>query len=91
VRLLDELRVRGFTPDEDGGRFDFTIRDGVLSVPRGAVRVALDDGVVVVYVMSGNGVLLWDARLSDGVPLGVVAAASDLAIAHVVTVQAVMS
>ena len=91
MRLLDELRVRGFTPDEDGVRFDFTLRDSVLSVPRGAVRVALDDDVVVVYVMTGNGVLLWDARLSDGVPLTVITGVVDQAIAHVVTVQAVTS
>lgn len=86
--LLGELQVRGFMPVECGERFDLTIRDGVLCVPRGLVRVALDDNVVVVYAMTGNGVLLWDARLSDGVPLGVVTAVIDQAIAHVVTAGA---
>jgi hypothetical protein len=86
--LLGVLQVRGFMPDDGGERFDLLVRDGVLSVPRGLVRVALDDNVVVVYVMTGNGVLLWDARLSDRVPLGVVTGVIDGAIAHVVTVGA---
>jgi hypothetical protein len=89
--LLEELRVRGFTPDDGGGWFDFTVRDGVLSVPDGRVRVALDDNVVVVYVMTGNGVLLWDARLSDGTPLNVVTSVIGQAIAHVVIARAVTS
>jgi hypothetical protein len=86
--LLGELRRRGFMPADSGDRFDFPVRDGVVCVPRGLVRVALDDNVTVVYAMTGGGVLLWDARLSDGVPMGVVASVIDQAIAHVVTVGA---
>jgi hypothetical protein len=91
VRLLDELRKPGFIPDGGGGWVDFTVRDGVLSVPYGTVRVVTDDNVVVVCVMTGNGVVLCDVRLSDGTPLSVVMSAIDQAIAHVVIVRAVTS
>jgi hypothetical protein len=86
--LLCELQVRGFIPVEGGERFDLMIRDGVLCVPQGLVRVALDDNVVAIYVMTASGVLLWDARLSDRVPVGVVTGVVDGAIAHVVTAAA---
>jgi hypothetical protein len=84
--LLEALRVRGFEPDSNGW-LDFTVRDGVLSVPHGRVRVVLDDTDVVVYVLTGNGVLLWDVRLR-GAPLSVVASVVDQAIAHIVIVRA---
>jgi hypothetical protein len=86
--LLCELQGRGFMPVDCGDRFDLAVRDGVLCVPRGLVRVALDDNVVAIYVMTGNGVLLWDARLSDRAPLNVITVVIDQAIAHIVTVQA---
>jgi hypothetical protein len=90
IRLLDELQERGFVPRDGEDWFDFTVRDGVLSVPYGRVRVVLDDGDVVVYVLTGNGAPLWDARLR-GAPLSVVASVIDQAIAHVVIARAVTS
>jgi hypothetical protein len=86
--LLEALRVCGFEPD-DSGWFGFTVRDGVLSVPHGMVRVVLDDNVTLVYVLTGNGVPLWDVRLSDGTPLSVVTGVVDQAIAYVVIARAV--
>ena len=84
--LLDELQARGFTPAEDGLRFNLHIgKPDVLSVPRASVRVTLDDNVTYVYVMTGNTVMLWDVRLSHTTPLNVVTAVIDLAIARAFT------
>lgn len=86
--LLDELRERGFIPNEgDADWFDFNFRDSTLAVPRAKVRVALDDNTVIVYVMTGNGVLLWVVRLSDGTPLSIIASVIDQAIGRAVAAE----
>jgi len=87
LQLLEELRERGFIPDEDGGDWaDLPIGGtGPLSVPRAKVRVAADDTVTAVYVMTGNGVTLWDVKLSDATPLDVITTVTDLAIARAYT------
>ena len=79
--LLEELRVRDFTPGDSGEWFDLAA--GCSRV----VRVALDDNVVAVHVLSGNGVSFWQVTLSDGTPLSVVTAVIDQAAAHVATGQ----
>ena len=88
--LLEALRVRGFIPTDDGW-LDFTVADGALFVPHGRVRVVLDDNVTVIYVLTGNGVLLWDVKLSKSTPLSVVTCVIDQAIAHVMIARAVAS
>lgn len=90
MTLLDELRRRGFTPHESGNDwFELNIgSEGVLSVPRAKVRAEFDDNTTLIYVLTGNGVLLWDVRLSDNTPPGVAATVIDLAIAHAVTLGA---
>ena len=75
MALLDELRRRGFTPDEDGENW-FDLRSG-----RRTVRVALDDNEVIVYVMSDYATD-WQVTCSGGTPPAVTAAVIDLAIAH---------
>jgi hypothetical protein len=81
VRLLEELRVRDFTPHGSGEAwFDFTAGDGVLSVPRFRVRVVLDDNVVTVHVLSVNGICCWSVTFSDGTPVGVITGVIDRAI-----------
>ena len=90
MTLLGELQRRGFTPHDSGEDwFDLPLGgSGVLSMPRAKVRAELDDGDVRVYVFTGNGILLWDARLSHNAPLNVVTAVVDLAIAYAVTMGA---
>jgi hypothetical protein len=81
--LLEVLRVRGFEPADDGW-FDLPVcKHGVLSIPHGRVRVVLDDGDVIVYVLTGNGAPLWEARLRFA-PLSVVTTVIDQAVADVV-------
>ena len=77
VGLLEELRVRDFTPGDSGEWFDLAA--GCSRV----VRVVVDDGQVTVHVLSGNGVSFWQVSLSDGTPLSVVTAVIDQAVAHV--------
>jgi hypothetical protein len=88
--LFEALRVRGFEPDSNGW-LTFTVADGALFVPHGRVRVVLDDNVTVIYVLTGNGVLLWDVRISEGTPLSVVTGVIDQAIGHVMIARAVAS
>lgn len=95
ITVLHELQRRGFTPDDEGRDWaDLPIGGairgggGILSVPRYLVRVQDDDGLTIVYVMTGNGVLLWDVKLSGNTPLNIITAVIDLAIAHVVTLGA---
>lgn len=80
VRILGELQRRSFTPNEDGDWFDLPV--GGSGQPPGIVRVDLDDGMVIVYVLAANMVHLWDAKLSDGTPLSVITTVIDLAIAR---------
>jgi hypothetical protein len=85
MTLLDALQERGFMPREEGDWFDLAPRGDVLGVPAWRVRAELDDGTVIVYAMTGNGVVAWDARLSPGTPLQVITAVIDLAVADAVT------
>jgi hypothetical protein len=85
--LWHELQRRGFTPDDSGEDWaDLPIGGAdVLSVPRCKIRVEWDDGTVIVHALTGNGVSLWDVRLSDNTPFNVTATVIDLAIARAVT------
>jgi hypothetical protein len=83
--ILDALEARGFMPDEGGAWFDLPVGGhGALSVPRAMVRVELDDTDVIVYVMTGNRIPLWSARMSAA-PGAVVVTVVDLAIAQAAT------
>jgi hypothetical protein len=86
MQLLDELQKRGFTPDDSGAPwFDLHIGgNGTLAVPRAKIRAHLDDVMINIYIMTGNGVIEWDARLSHA-PMSVITTVIDLAIASAYT------
>jgi hypothetical protein len=77
MAMLDALRERGFTPDDDGCTFDLadgdTYRDHL-------VRVVMDDNTVTVIVMTGNQVEYWNVCMTEP-PLRAVVANIDIAIA----------
>ena len=75
MRIPGALQERGFEP---GDRDDFE-----LSLGRHAVRVLIGDADLTVHAMTGNGVLLWQASLSDATPYALILAAIDMTTANV--------
>lgn len=83
MTLLDHLRHQGFTPDHDemAERYDLDIGTGSPH-DRRKVRVCPLDAEIIIYVMTGNGVVLWHARLTGSTPPDVITAVIDLAVTH---------
>jgi hypothetical protein len=75
MRIPGALRERGFEP---GGHDGFE-----LPLGRRAVRVVIGDAGLTFHAMTGNGVLLWQAALSDAAPCALILAATGLATANI--------
>ena len=76
MHILDQLRERGYEPQEDSGNgeqhFDRHCPDAVL-------RVILSDDPVRLVAFDRVAVLQWSARFTNGTPSSVILAALDAA------------